>query len=185
MKKKVVKTSLDGIDLEPQKEITPHENVCLDVFKPTKKMRKAKAMLMANSKGMPGSLEMISMEEAIALTGMKEIRNYWRNKEFYNWFIDAHSHMARIDYLLHRQIDNLEDIIEDDEEVHTVRDKTTAGKQLLDIKKSFEKDEGAQSELEQQMMKMLEKVVTEQLEGPKVPTKALGKSSVDLGEDSE
>ena len=190
MKKKIVKTELDQIDIQPPKE-DKLAKIEGDIFKPTKLQRKAKALLMSQIKAIPGSLELITCEQAIQMTGVKEIKRYWNNPEFYNWFLDTQSHLTRVNYLLHRQIDNLEEVIEDDAEIYTAKDKMTAGRHLLDIKKSFEKDDEDKAGMEDKLLKIVETVLLKQEEEEKIEpivrTKQLGSGSVSFGglEDEE
>lgn len=151
MKKPIV-TNLDDIENPPPAVKDPPKDDLesnLYDFRPTRSMRKAKSLAMAKLIKFPTGITLIDVKQAYELTGMREIKDWWKNPRFVDWFTNDSSHTNRIDYLMFRQLDFLEEILEGDSE-YSVREKLNAGKQVLEIKKELQSS--GMSEFEKQQI---------------------------------
>ena len=131
MNKKVTKT-----DNEIREIPTVVEETALDIFRPSKLMKQLKAEFYSQSRGrdLPAILD---IEDVLKVIPDRRVRNWWENPSFCSWFMNGSEHVQKVDYLLARQLDNLEEIIEGDSELYSVKDKLAAGKQIMEYMKEF------------------------------------------------
>jgi len=110
-----------------------------DIFKPTREQRKIKATFLSRIKGMPVILNSIEPEEVLLYCPeFALVKQYWSNPCFRNWFRNDIEERSRINYLLGRQLDNIEDILENTDGTQSVSSILSAGKQLMELKKMFD-----------------------------------------------
>lgn len=108
------------------------------VFKPTREMRKARALFYAVAKSRKFDMRNLTCDAVAALIpSVRTLRQWWHNELFVEWFINARSYQERIDYLIDLQLDNLEDVITNREGTFTASDQVRAGRQLAEYKKAF------------------------------------------------
>lgn len=108
------------------------------VFKPTREMRKARALFYAVAKSRKTDLRNLTFDAVAALIpSVKLLRQWWHNELFVEWFVNARSYQERIDYLIDLQLDNLEDVITNREGMFSAADQVRAGRQLAEYKKAF------------------------------------------------
>ena len=122
-------------DIHSSRDVVEPDEV---VFKPTREMRKARALFFAVAKSGKINTKQLTYDIiAAAIPSVRSLRQWWHNELFVEWFINARSYTERIDYLIDLQLDNLEDIITNREGEFTARDQVTAGRQLAEYKKAF------------------------------------------------
>jgi hypothetical protein len=118
-------------------EDSPCSTTLPDIFTPSKEMRQVKAKFYSKIAGTNIDYSKLTIEEVSKHISHKGLSNWWTNSEFVSWFKNSVEYSQRINYLLARQLDNLEQIIEDDAEIYSVKDKISAGKQLMEFRQEL------------------------------------------------
>ena len=104
-------------------------------YQPTPDMKKLKAELMAACVGKSTSeIRALSLSDIQGLGIIsRKLTVLYQNPEFLKWFLNSGEMDVRVNYLLTRSLDNIEEIIDGDGELFSIKDKLAAQKQLLDI----------------------------------------------------
>ena len=108
-------------------------------FSPTREQRKIRAVFYAAAKSKQVDLKAgITFDLVNELVpGCRQLRAWWHNDLFTEWFLNTNTYQTRIDYLIDLQLDNLEEVITNREGLYTTRDQVAAGRQLAEYKKAF------------------------------------------------
>ena len=114
-------------------------------FQPTRRQKQARALLAIKARDKGLDLTSINAFTAVELTGIDLFKQWFTNEFFVEWVHREGDYAKRVDYLLSRHLDNLEEVIEDVTGELDIRTKMAAGEQLLKIRKSIADDEGSAS----------------------------------------
>jgi hypothetical protein len=148
--KKITKTGEQvAIELAPFEDTIDEPSTAIDPdeiqFHPTKRQKQARALLAIKARDKGIALSSINAYTAVELTGIDLFKQWFTNELFVEWVHREGDYAKRVDYLLSRHLDNLEEVIEDSTGELDLRTKMAAGEQLLKIRKSIADDEGAAS----------------------------------------
>jgi hypothetical protein len=151
--KKITKTGEQiAIELAPFEDEIDASDHCTESvhpdevqFHPTKRQKQARALLAIKARDKGIALSSINAYTAVELTGIDLFKQWFTNEFFVEWVHREGDYAKRVDYLLSRHLDNLEEVIEDSTGELDLRTKMAAGEQLLKIRKSIADDEGAAS----------------------------------------
>lgn len=165
-----MRTKFDDVEITPPAVIKDDPTSDNEDFIPTRAQRKCKSLLISKLLQTPEALSVLTLDDAIKLTGIKPLRDWWKNELFVGWLTNSSSQAARAHYLLSRHLDNLEEIIEGDE--FDTRLKLAAGKQVQDMIVQA-RDEGkrralTEEEIERLAEKRIEKEEATAIRGPVV-----------------
>ena len=146
--KKVTRTGEQvAIELAPFEDLIDTPDNCTDSvdpdevqFRPTKRQKQARALLAVKARDKGVALSSINAYTAVELTGIDLFKQWFTNEFFVEWVHREGDYAKRVDYLLSRHLDNLEEVIEDSTGELDLRAKMAAGDQLLKIRKSLEDD---------------------------------------------
>jgi hypothetical protein len=108
------------------------------VFKPSALQIKAKIAFYHKVKFLQEDVSKMDVERVAHIIGDDRVINWWKIKDFVQWFRNEDEHKERVDYLYTRMLDNLEDFIVDEEQKYTPNEKLAAQKQLIELRKQME-----------------------------------------------
>lgn len=117
-------------------------------FQPTRRQKQARALLSIRAKERGIALQAVTASTAVELTGIDLFNQWFTNEFFIEWVRREGDYAKRVDYLLARHLDNLEEVIEDCTGELDLRAKLAAGDQLLKIRKSLADDESADTQVD-------------------------------------
>lgn len=158
-------------------------------FQPTRRQKQARALLSIRAKERGIALQAVTASTAVELTGIDLFNQWFTNEFFIEWVRREGDYAKRVDYLLARHLDNLEEVIEDCTGELDLRAKLAAGDQLLKIRKSLADDESADTQVDKaSLAKRIASVMLEKkkLEAAKTDSKPrpkdlqLPKGSIDV-----
>lgn len=114
MSKRVINTTI-----KESKEISPRETAKLSdkvIFEPTSAQVRQKARFWTRFR--PGPLtpsDNITMATALEVTGSAQIRKWWNEPGFVEWFENKDEERERLKYLFHKGLDTIENILDNPE----------------------------------------------------------------------
>ncbi len=112
------------------------------VWSPTDAQRKAKHRLMIALEDNPAvDLESITEEEASRLAKFS-MRNYWSKPGFRDWLVGSNDFRVRAEYLAHKGLDAIEEILDSDDP-RLAGAKVTAATKLWEITSKFPNKQSA------------------------------------------
>jgi len=137
-------------------------------FQPTRRQKQARALLSIRAKERGIALQAVTASTAVELTGIDLFNQWFSNEFFIEWVRREGDYAKRVDYLLARHLDNLEEVIEDCTGELDLRAKLAAGDQLLKIRKSLADDESADTQVDK--ASLAKRIATVMLEKKRIET---------------
>ena len=117
MAKKTI-NSVTGINNE-EKSVTPRQinKLSKDVlFEPSSVQQKAKARFWSRFQSGPlANPSMVSLTEALATTNIPQLKKWWDDKQFVEWFLNKDEERERIKFLFNKGLDTMENILDNPE----------------------------------------------------------------------
>jgi hypothetical protein len=127
------------------KELTTTEETALSLvnlcnpeyFKPTVKQRKLKSAFHMACKSRPTNKAEITLDFVLKFIISKDIKSWWDVPGFQMWFKKEEVIADRLAHLYQLRLDAIEQVLSDESEVYTAKDKISAGSELDKIAKTL------------------------------------------------
>jgi hypothetical protein len=118
MSKKILNTTISDYKQEST-EVSPQKTKSLSdkvVFSPTASQARLKAKFWTRFRPSPlAPSDNIAMATALEVTGSAQIRKWWNEPGFVEWFTNKEEERERLKYLFHKGLDTIENILDNPE----------------------------------------------------------------------
>ncbi len=168
MEKELKATVLPAVRPESEQTAVSVHNP--EYFKPTVKQRKLKSAFHNACKRRPTDPNEITVEFVRKYIISRDLENWWGLPGFIGWFRREEIISDRLAHLYQLRIDAIEEVLSDESNVYTARDKISAGEQLDKIAKTMVDAADAMNSAHKDMRSMEDKVA-EALAKAKAKTK--------------